>query len=124
MRFIKSEWRKGKSLKEVAQRYRVDAGNLERAFHRREGVTIKQFIDQQRKNYLLARLDDPTLYGHEIGTAMGFPSKRTFYRWVRRVFGISFIALRAQARDKIATKRDDKKQALFPLESGAGKTYI
>ena len=102
--FIKTRWRAGKSLKEVAQRYRVDAGNLERAFHRRESVTIKQFIDQQRKAYVWSRLDDPALYGHEIGTAMGFLNKRAFYRWVRRAFGISFTALRAQIRDKTATK--------------------
>jgi methylphosphotriester-DNA--protein-cysteine methyltransferase len=82
----------------------VDAGNLERAFHRREGVTIKQLIDQQRKAYVLSRLAEPVLYGHEIGTAMGFLNKRAFYRWVKRVFGISFTALRAQACDKAATK--------------------
>lgn len=104
MRFIKSNWRKGNSLKEVAQRYGVDAGNLERAFHRREGVTIKQFIDQQRKAYLLSRLADPKIFGHEIGTALGFPNKRAFYRWVKRAFGISFTALRAQIRDNVATK--------------------
>lgn len=109
MRFIKAEWRNGKSLKEVAQRYHMDAGNLERAFHRREGVTIKQFIDQQRKSYLLARLGDPKIFGHEIGTAMGFPQKRAFYRWVQRAFGISFVALRAQIRDKAVIKSNDKK---------------
>ena len=109
LRFIKTRWRAGKSLKEVAQRYGVDAGNLERAFHRREGVTIKQFIDQQRKAYLRARLDGAARYGHEIGTQMGFPNKRAFYRWVKRVFSVSFVALRAQIRDKAATKPDDKK---------------
>lgn len=106
---IKTRWRDGKTLKEIAGRHRVDAGNLERAFHRREGVTIKQFIDQQRRAYLLSRLVDLKLYGHEIGTQMGFPSKRAFYRWVRRAFGISFTTLRVQARDNAATKRDDKK---------------
>jgi len=106
---IKSHWRDGKTLKEIAERHGVDAGNLERAFHRREGVTIKQFIDQQRKAYVRSHLLDPKIYGHEIGTALGFPNKRAFYRWVQRAFGISFVALRAQVRDKTATKRDDKK---------------
>ena len=109
LRFIKTEWRRGKSLKEVAQHYRVDAGNLERAFHRREGVTIKQFIDQQRKNYLLARLADPRIFGHEIGAEMGISKKRAFYRWVQRAFGISFAALRAQVRDNTSTNQYDKK---------------
>jgi methylphosphotriester-DNA--protein-cysteine methyltransferase len=95
IRFIYAEWRKGKLLKEIAERYRVDAGNLERAFRRREGVTIKQFIDRQRKDYLLSHLGDSMLYGHEIGAAMGFSNKRAFYRWVERAFGISFTALRA-----------------------------
>jgi len=107
--FVHAHWRKGKTLKEIAESYGVDVGNLERAFHRCEGVTIKQFIDQQRRAYLLSRLVDLKLYGHEIGTQMGFPSKRAFYRWVRRAFGISFTALRARVRDKIATKRNDKK---------------
>lgn len=109
MRFIKTKWRAGKSLKEVAELYGVDAANLERAFHRGEDVTIKQFIDQQRKAYVLSRLAESALYGHEIGTAMGFSNKRVFYRWVKRVFGISFVALRRQGRDKVVTKRDDKK---------------
>lgn len=109
IRFIKARWREGKTLKEIAQLHGVDAGNLERAFRRREGVTIKQFIDRQRKDYLLPHLGDSMLYGHEIGTVLGFPNKRAFYRWVERAFGISLTALRAQVRDKIVTKRNDKK---------------
>jgi hypothetical protein len=36
IRYLKSNWRNGKTLKEVADRYGVDAGNLERAFRNRE----------------------------------------------------------------------------------------
>ena len=98
IKYIKANWRKGKSLKEVAQRYRVDAGNLERAFKSREGVTIKQFIDERRKAYVVSRLIHATVYGYELGAELGFADGRAFYRWVQRAFGVAFAELRKSAK--------------------------
>lgn len=97
---LKSHWKLGKSLKEVAEHYRLDAGNLARAFHKREGVTIKQFVDAKRKHYVIARLKKGFVLGFEIGNELGFADDLAFYRWVKRAFGVSFAELRRRMNDK------------------------
>ena len=105
---LKSRWRDGKSLKEVAELYRVDPGNLERLFRNREGMTIKHFIDQRRKEHVTSRLAHKTMRGYEIGDELGFADDLAFYRWVKRAFGISFAALRQRAKSQRRKKRDQK----------------
>lgn len=94
--FLKANWLDGKSLKEIAHLHRVDAGNLERAFRKQEGMTVKQFVDQKRKEHVLARLADKKFLGYAIGAELGFANDLAFYRWVKRAFGVSFAKLRAQ----------------------------
>ena len=106
---IKSNWREGKTVKEVAGRYGVDAGNLERAFRNREGVTIKQFVDQRRKAYVMARLQNKTRFGYELGAELGFANGRAFYRWVTRAFGIAFAELRKSAQSDLRKRRLKRK---------------
>jgi methylphosphotriester-DNA--protein-cysteine methyltransferase len=101
MRYIKSNWREGKSLKEIADFYRVDAGNLERAFRHREGVTVKQFVDQKRKAHVTSGITDKAVFGYEIGAELGFVNALAFYRWVRRAFGVSFAKLRKSATGEV-----------------------
>jgi len=95
---LKAHWRDGKSLKEVARLLRVDAGNLERAFHHHEGETVKHFIDGRRKQHVTSRLADKSVRGYEIGAELGFADDLAFYRWVKRAFGISFAKLRKRAK--------------------------
>ena len=94
IRDLKSNWRDGKTLKEIADRHRVDAGNLERAFRNQEGMTEKRYVDQQRQKHVLAQLARHTVLGYEIGDELGFRNDLAFYRWVKRAFGISFTELR------------------------------
>jgi len=109
IRDLKSNWRDGKTLKEIADLHRVDAGNLERAFKNREGITVKQYVDRQRKVYIVSRLTDETVFGYEIGAELGFVDELAFYRWVRRAFGVSFVNLRSQFVTIRQQKRHDKK---------------
>ncbi len=95
---IKSHWKLGKSLKEVAEHYRIDAGNLARAFRKREGISIKQFADHKRKEYVLTRLKKGFVLGFEIGAELGFANDLAFYRWVKRAFGVSFAELRKRVK--------------------------
>jgi len=101
---LKSHWRDGKSLKEVAELFHVDAGNLERAFRSREGATVKHFIDQRRKQYVTSRLADKSVRGYEIGAELGFADDLAFYRWVKRAIGISFAKLRKRAKSDFHKK--------------------
>ncbi|MDZ7369487.1 MAG: AraC family transcriptional regulator [candidate division KSB1 bacterium] len=98
IKYIKVNWREGKTLKEVAERCGVDAGNLERAFRNREGVTIKHYVDTLRQEYVLARLADKNVLGYEVGTELGFANDLAFYRWVKRAFGVSLDELRKRAK--------------------------
>lgn len=109
LRDLKYNWRDGKTLKEIADRHRVDAGNLERAFRNREGMTAKQYVDRQRKAHVVLRLTNKTVFGYEIGAELGFAGEVAFYRWVKRVFGISFAQLRSQFVTIQQQKKHDKK---------------
>ena len=109
IRYIKSNWRDGKSLKEVAKLFGIDSGNLERAFHHREGITVKQFVDRRRKKQVIALLKSKKVYGYEIGTILGFANDLAFYRWVKSAFGVSFATLRSQVRGKKGARKRDKK---------------
>jgi methylphosphotriester-DNA--protein-cysteine methyltransferase len=107
--FIKSNWREGKSLKEIAERHGVDAGNLERAFRNHEGVTVKQFVDRKRKAHVISSIADKAVFGYEIGAELGFAGDTAFYRWVKRAFGVSFAELRSRFVTIRHQKKHDKK---------------
>ena len=98
--YIKTNWKEGSTLKEIAQMHSVDAGNLARAFRAREGVTFKAFMDEKRKQYVTQTLEDSGQFGYEIGAGLGFRSDLAFYRWVKRTFGTKFSRLRSGLHDK------------------------
>ena len=97
VRYIKIRWQEGNNLNEIAKMHGLDAGNLSRAFRNREGITAKQFIDKKRKEYVLRQVSKDILFGHEIGTKLGFHDDLAFYRWVTRTFGASFAELRRKS---------------------------
>jgi methylphosphotriester-DNA--protein-cysteine methyltransferase len=105
---IRQRWREGKTLKEVALMYHVDAGNLDREFKRRAKMTFVAFMDGRRKAHVLKALKGPRVFGYELGDQLGFPSALAFYRWVGRAFGVGFLRLR---QSRLTRKRD-----LFPLK--------
>ena len=104
IKYIKSSWKDGKTLKEVAELHGVDSGNLERSFRKREGMTVKQFVDQRRKGYVIFKLSDRAVFGYEIGTELGFVNDLAFYRWVKRAFRVSFVELRKTLETKGKTR--------------------
>ena len=106
--YIRLNWKQGKNLQEVASMYGVDPGNLDRAFRNAEGVTEKHFVDRMRKEYVLARIKLDSIFGYEIGCALGFPDDLAFYRWVKRAFGVSFHDMRAR-RSQIELRFVNKK---------------
>lgn len=87
IKYIKAHWQDGKSLKEIAGQFGVNPGNLERAFRRSQGITVKRYIDEKRVRFVLAVLSKTRMLGYEIGAKLGFKSDRAFYRWVRHAFG-------------------------------------
>ena len=106
---IKTNWWQGRSLKEIASHYRLDAGNLARAFRNREGMTVKRYLDDRRREYVKRRIADPKVLGYEIGAELGFTDDLAFYRWVKRAFGVSFVKLCALVRGDNLIRKHDKK---------------
>jgi methylphosphotriester-DNA--protein-cysteine methyltransferase len=92
--YIKANWRKGKTLKEIAALHNVDPGNLDRAFRQHERMTEKAFVDRMRAEYVKSRLSRDSVLGYELAAELGFASDFCFYRWVKRVFWVSFKELR------------------------------
>ncbi|MCI0690482.1 AraC family transcriptional regulator [candidate division KSB1 bacterium] len=107
IKYVKANWREGKTLKEVAELYRIDAGNFERAFKNREGMTFKQFVDERRKAHVVSRLTKKSVFGYEIGVELGFADGVAFYRWVKRAFGVTFAKLRKKTKGEVRLARGD-----------------
>jgi AraC-like DNA-binding protein len=98
IRYIKRNWRNGKSLKQIAEIHGFDPGNLARSFRNSEGVTVKAFVNRRRKEYVTEQLGNESPFGYEIGRSLGFADDLAFYRWVKRAFGVSFEELRKRSR--------------------------
>lgn len=104
---IVTHWKSGASLKEIAAAHGVDAGDLDRAFRLRHGVTASGFVRARREEYLRARLDGSRVYGYEIAGELGFPDDVSFYRWVKRSFGIPFSRLRRGLQGREGARQSD-----------------
>ena len=91
--YIKTHWKEGKTLKEIAHMHRIDPANLARAFRTKEGITVKAFVNEKRKKYVLKALSTSDVFGYEIGHELGFTSHLAFYQWTRRAFGARFSCL-------------------------------
>ncbi len=92
--WLKENWKQGKSLKEIACMFQVNETTLEHTFHDLEGVTVKHFMDEKRKEYVLRALNDGYAFGYEVGQLIGFKSDKAFYRWAERVLGETLWELR------------------------------
>lgn len=71
----------------------MDPGNLDHDFRQASGMTIGEFNNQCRKRMMLDLVRTGGLYGYEIAAALGFKNDKTFYRWVKRQFGMSWSEL-------------------------------
>ena len=110
IKYIKKNWRNGKSLKQVAEIHGYDPGNLARSFRNTEGVTVKTYVNRLRKAYVAEQLGSKSPFGYEIGIGLGFVDDLAFYRWVKRAFGVSFEELRKQSRRMNAREGSDSTQ--------------
>jgi methylphosphotriester-DNA--protein-cysteine methyltransferase len=107
--YILKNWQKGENLNQIAGRFTVDPGNLDREFKKRHTVPVKEFVDQRRKEYVLPRIAQGPVFGKELARELGFPTEMAFYRWISRVFGVSFRALKNTGSLMRMRKRGYKK---------------
>ena len=94
VKYIKQHWTKGESLKQIAAKFNVDPGNLDRLFLKSEGQTFKHFQYEMRKEYIMQRVREGRVYAYELADELGFSSASNFSRWVRRRLEKSFRELR------------------------------
>jgi methylphosphotriester-DNA--protein-cysteine methyltransferase len=99
MEYVIKNWHNGDKQKEIAYRFRVDAGNFAREFRNAHGITIKRFVDEQRKKRVQQLLKDRSLLGYQIAKLMNM-NEQTFYRWIKRMFGASLLEVRGRMRQR------------------------
>ena len=90
--------------KEIACELGIDPSYFVQIFRREKGLTPKKYLDQQMTNRVLQFLASERMFGYKISYELGFSSEQAFYRWVRRVFGVSFKQLSKAAHQN--TVRD------------------
>jgi len=93
VQYVEANWKSGIRIKELAQRFNLDASDVERIFREIKGTTIKRYIDENRKTLLLETLKRGNEYGYQFARSIGIENNQSFSHWVRRMFGISFKEL-------------------------------
>src|SRR5437763_1474205 len=93
--YVHANWHLGLSLKSVGSHFHVDPSDADQAFRKRTGVTIKRYVNQMRERKIVELLSNsPEMYGYEMSGVLGFQNEHSFYRWVKRTFGITYSNLR------------------------------
>ena len=105
LEYIETHLRATLSVKEISRELKLDSGDVERAFRRARGITIKRYVDKRLTERLDYWLGVGERSGYEIGIELGFSSDLAFYRWVKRVSGLSFREVKARARARGPTRR-------------------
>jgi len=88
--FVRLHWKGIRTMQGVAASFRVDPANLTRCFRYETGATPKRFLDDRRKEYVIEHLRRGNLLGYQVGAQLGFGDDLSFYRWVKRAFGLSY----------------------------------
>ncbi|TLY30012.1 MAG: helix-turn-helix transcriptional regulator [Ignavibacteria bacterium] len=108
--FIKKNLKATLGLKEISSEFNKHPADLDRAFRTSEGITIKKYIDRRLTAEVARLLQQNKLRGYEIGNHLGFWSDQSFYRWTKRVFGVTYASL--HGRFGAANGRDSRPSPL------------
>jgi AraC-like DNA-binding protein len=105
LEYIETNLRATLSVKEISRELNLDPGDVVRAFRRARGITIKRYVDGRLMEKLEYWLANSERSGYEIGVELGFTSDLAFYRWVKRVSGLSLRGVKARAQERGPTQR-------------------
>lgn len=81
------------TVKEIAYMLKVHPSDFVRIFRKIKGMTPKKYIDEQLKIKVMQKLTNRVTFGYKFAYELDFSSEQMFYRWVKRVFGVSFKRL-------------------------------
>ena len=95
-RYLESTVPARHKLKQIGQIFGVNSSFLDRRFLKANGITVKAYSDVLLLERLLSLFREPRRYGYQYAYLLGFPSDRSAYHWVKRVFGKPFRELIAQ----------------------------
>jgi DNA-binding NarL/FixJ family response regulator len=97
--YIEEHLKPSLRVKEVAAAMIIHPSDLERAFRRLEGKTIKKYIDERCKERIMESFACGNQKGCAIAQEFGFETDQAFYRWFRRVYGMPFRQLTTHRQD-------------------------
>ena len=86
------------TAQEIAYEINTHPSDFTRYFREAKGLTPKKYLDGKLKEQVVIRIKENTTTGKKISSEFGFSSPQSFYRWVKRVCGVSFKELVIQSR--------------------------
>lgn len=95
--FMQSSYADAISLDDVARAARLSKFHLIRLFRRVHGVTPHVFLQNKRARVARRLIESTALELNEIAVQVGFGTRFTMFRQLRRVYGASGLALRRPA---------------------------
>ncbi|MFH0988733.1 MAG: hypothetical protein V1799_01815 [bacterium] len=94
-------------VKEIAAELKKHPSDIENVFHFVKQKNLKKYLDDRGKECVVRFLKETDFIGHRIAIEMGFASYRSFYQWVKRVFGKCFEEVVIEHR---CTRKQTNKQ--------------
>jgi methylphosphotriester-DNA--protein-cysteine methyltransferase len=103
--FVEANWKQGISVKEIAGHFSVSASEAERSFRKLKRMPIKKYIQGRRKEFILDAVRNSAPSGYEVGFELGFQEEQSFYRCVKKSFGMTWTELCGLHRDGVQDPR-------------------
>ncbi|MBM4167801.1 MAG: helix-turn-helix domain-containing protein [Ignavibacteria bacterium] len=114
LELVEKDWRRI-TVKELAAQIQRDPSDISRLFRKSTGKTIRQFINERRRQHLLDAITSSVdSRGYHFAEQLGFLEERSFYRWVKKEFGVSFEELRNEHRACGAKSKAKRKNQSIP----------
>lgn len=86
------------TVKEVAQEIKIHPSDMYRLFALSNGLTPKKYLNERLKYLVQELLCENDVTGKTMSRELGFSSEFAFYRWVKRVYGVTYKTLLQQCR--------------------------
>ena len=81
------------TAKEIAYNIHIHPSDLYRFFPEVNGISLKHYLDEKLKSRFLTLIESNNCSVTTISRELGFSSESSFYKWTKRVFGISYKKL-------------------------------
>jgi AraC-like DNA-binding protein len=101
LEFVEKDWKRI-TVKELAAQFQMYPSDISRLFRKSTGKTFRRYVNERRRQHLLEAIASSVdSRGYHFAEQLDFQEDRSFYRWVKKEFGVSFKQLCEQHRNSI-----------------------